>query len=163
MGARLALFLMILTVASCMGATAPAAAPATSSTWVPGGTSARVSTPLPPNDPITTDGDKYKVILENNEVRVLRYRDKPGDKTNSHHHPRFVLYALCPFHRRLTFGDGTTKSRGFKAGDVIFMKAQTHIGENTGTTDTDVVIVEMKTAQPHAAIPIPAAGRGISR
>jgi len=153
MGARLALFLMVIPVSSCMRATA--SAPTTSSAWVAGGTSERVSKPLPPNDPITTDGDKYRVILENAEVRVLRYRDKPGAKTNSHHHPRFVLYALTPFQRRLTFGDGTTKSRGFRAGDVIFMNAQTHIGENIGTTDTDVVIVEMKTARPHTGAPSP--------
>ena len=32
-------------------------------------------------DPAVTDGDKYKVILENDKVRVLEYTDKPGEKT----------------------------------------------------------------------------------
>lgn len=61
-----------------------------------------------------------------------------------HDHPDFVLYALSAFKRKLTFPDGKTASREFKAGDVIFMKGQTHIGENIGDTDTNVVIVELK-------------------
>ncbi len=95
-------------------------------------------------DPVVTDGDKYRVRLENDQVRVLEYHDKPGDRTNQHVHPDFVLYALSAFKRKLTFPDGRTMTREFKAGDVIFMKGQTHIGANIGDTDTDVVIVELK-------------------
>jgi beta-alanine degradation protein BauB len=95
-------------------------------------------------DPIVTDGDKYRLVLENEHVRVLRYHDKPGDKTHPHHHDEFVLYALSSFRRRLIFPDGTVKERDFKPGDVIWMPEQVHVGENIGTTDTDVVIVEQK-------------------
>jgi len=38
-------------------------------------------------DPINTDPDKYKVIFENDRVRVLDYRDTPGAKTKPHRHP----------------------------------------------------------------------------
>lgn len=95
-------------------------------------------------DPAKTDGDKYKVILENEKVRVFEYSDKPGDKTNRHHHPDFVLYALDPFKRRLTFPNGKTVEKEFKKGDVIWMNDQIHIGENIGKTDTHVLIVELK-------------------
>lgn len=95
-------------------------------------------------DPLVTDADKYRLRIENERVRVLEYHDQPGDKTNMHEHPDFVLYALNAFKRKLTFPDGKTVSREFKAGDVIFMKGQTHIGENIGDTDTNVVIVELK-------------------
>ncbi|MEO8156497.1 MAG: cytoplasmic protein [Betaproteobacteria bacterium] len=95
-------------------------------------------------DPLDTDADKYKLRIENERVRVLEYHDKPGDKTNMHEHPDFVLYALSSFKRKLTFPDGKSMNREFKAGDVIFMKGQTHIGENIGDSDTDVVIVELK-------------------
>lgn len=97
-----------------------------------------------PLDPTVTDGDKYHAILENDQVRVLSYRDKPGEKTHPHHHSAFVLYALSAFRRKLIFPDGTAKERDFKPGDVIWMPEQNHVGENTGTTDTDVVIVEFK-------------------
>lgn len=95
-------------------------------------------------DPVITDGDKYKVILENDRVRVLDFHDEPGQKTAQHHHPDFVLYVLSPFRRRLTLPDGKTIMREFKTGDVIWSNAQTHIGENTGLTETHALIVELK-------------------
>lgn len=95
-------------------------------------------------DAIQTDGDKYKVILENDCVRVLDYYDRPGEKTLQHKHPAFVLYALSPFKRTLTLPDGKVLKREFKAGDVMWSEAQTHIGENVGQTPTHVLIVELK-------------------
>lgn len=95
-------------------------------------------------DAIQTDGDKYKVILENDCVRVLDYQDRPGEKTLQHKHPAFVLYALSPFKRTLTLPDGKVLKREFKAGDVMWSEAQTHIGENVGQTPTHVLIVELK-------------------
>lgn len=100
-------------------------------------------------DAAHTDGDKYKVILDNAQVRVLEYRDLPGDKTHQHRHPAFVLYALVPFQRKIHLPDGKSMLRTFKAGDVMYSDAQTHIGENVGSTPTHVILVEMKTAAPH--------------
>jgi len=95
-------------------------------------------------DPVVTDGDKYSVVLENERVRVLRYHDKPGDKTLEHAHPDYVLYAESSFKRRLTFHDGREKEVDVKAGSVVWMKAHMHIGENIGDTNTDVILVELK-------------------
>ena len=77
-------------------------------------------------DAVQTDGDKYKVLLENECVRVLDYLDQPGEKTHQHYHPAFVLYALSPFQRTLTLPDGKVLRREFKAGDVMWSEAQTH-------------------------------------
>jgi hypothetical protein len=101
-----------------------------------------------PPDPTVSDPDKYKVILENAQTRVLEYRDKPGDSTKQHHHRPFVLYVLSPFKRKLTFPDGTVKVREFKTGEVFWMEEQTHVGENVGKTDSHALIVEPKTPQP---------------
>lgn len=95
-------------------------------------------------DPVHTDGDKYKVLRETDRVRVLEYRDLPGEKTHQHRHPAFVLYALSPFKRKLTLPDGKTMMREFKAGDVLTSDDQTHIGENVGSTPTHVIMVELK-------------------
>ena len=101
-------------------------------------------------DPVKTDGDKYKVVLENDRVRVMEYRDKPGDKTALHHHPDFVMTVVSPFTRRLTFEDGRTVERSFTAGQTIWMGAQNHIGENIGATDTQVFLVVLKDPRPSA-------------
>ena len=95
-------------------------------------------------DAVQTDGDKYKVIFENDCVRVLDYKDLPGQATHQHRHPAFVLYALAPFKRSITLPDGKILQRQFKAADVMWSDAQTHIGTNTGDTPTHVVMVELK-------------------
>ncbi len=95
-------------------------------------------------DPTKTDGEKYKVRFENDRVRVLEYRDTPGEKTHQHDHPAFVLYAVSPFRRKLALPDGKVLMREFKAGEVMWSDAQTHIGENVGDTPTHVIMIEMK-------------------
>jgi beta-alanine degradation protein BauB len=97
-------------------------------------------------DPVKTDGDKYKVIFENDCVRVLDYKDRPGDRTQQHKHPAFVLYSLSTFKRSITLPNGKVLQRQFKEGDVMWSDSQTHIGTNTGDTPTHVVLVEMKSA-----------------
>jgi quercetin dioxygenase-like cupin family protein len=95
-------------------------------------------------DPTTTDPDKYHLVMENQSVRVLRYHDVPGAKTHQHRHPDSVLLAVSAFRRRLHFPDGTTRDRDFQPGDVMWVPAQTHVGVNVGTTDTVVLLVEIK-------------------
>jgi quercetin dioxygenase-like cupin family protein len=95
-------------------------------------------------DPVVTDGDKYKVVLENGRVRVLEYRDSPGERTSPHHHPDYVLCALSAFRRRLVLSEGREAVREFRPGEVAFGKAQSHIGENVGSSETHVLIVELK-------------------
>lgn len=99
-------------------------------------------------DPIKTDGDKYKVVFENERVRILAYRDKPGDKTLMHVHPDFVIVARSAFKRRLTLPGGKSAMREFKPGEFMWTDAQSHIGENIGDTDTDVLIIELKEPRP---------------
>ncbi len=95
-------------------------------------------------DPVITDGDKYKVILENDRVRVLEYRDSPGQRTSPHHHPDYVLCALGTFKRKFVFADGGEAIRDVRTGEVAWGKAHSHIGENVGSSDTYVLIVELK-------------------
>jgi beta-alanine degradation protein BauB len=95
-------------------------------------------------NPMKTDSDKYKVVLENERVRVLEYRDKPGEKTTMHAHPDFVVLARSGFKRQLTLPGGKTVVREFKPGEVMWTDAHSHIGENIGDTDTDVLIIELK-------------------
>lgn len=100
--------------------------------------------PAKAQDPVFTDPDHYSVMFENERVRVLEYRDEPGDETHEHSHPAFVLYALSAFERQITLPDGTVLNRSFEAGDTMFSEAQTHIGTNVGSTPTHVIMVELK-------------------
>lgn len=95
-------------------------------------------------DAVQTDGDKYQVVLENTQVRVLEYRDLPTEKTHLHKHPQFVVVAMSPFSRRLHLPDGRILTRQFKVGDVMYSDGESHIGENVGATPTHVLLIEMK-------------------
>ncbi|WP_433678103.1 hypothetical protein [Nocardia sp. CA-119907] len=53
-------------------------------------------------DPIAVNPELYRVIFENERVRILEYRDEPGDRTQPHHHPDSVLYPLTSFRRRIS-------------------------------------------------------------
>jgi|SRR5580698_2816558 hypothetical protein len=94
-------------------------------------------------DPTVTDPQLYKVLFENARVRVLRYKNNPGDRTKPHQHPDSVLITLSNFRRRLTVGDRTVDVEK-SPHEVIWNVAQTHVGENTGTTETAVIFVELK-------------------
>ncbi|HEY7016309.1 MAG TPA: hypothetical protein VH480_26295 [Streptosporangiaceae bacterium] len=95
------------------------------------------------DDPARTDPDKYHVILENDRVRVLEYRDRPGDRTHPHRHPDSVMYTLSAFQRRLHASPGT-RDVAMEPGQAHWLPAQAHAGENTGTTGTHVLFIELK-------------------
>jgi hypothetical protein len=94
-------------------------------------------------DPVTTNPGLYRVVMENDRVRVLEYRDRPGDRTTPHAHPDSVMITLTAFRRRLVAGD-TTREVEMAAGVASWLGAQEHSGENIGETETHVFFVELK-------------------
>jgi beta-alanine degradation protein BauB len=96
-------------------------------------------------DPAVTDPDLYKVVFENERVRVLEYRDRPGDQTTPHRHPDSVMFTLSGFRRRVSVG-GRSADVELEPGQVRWVGAQEHVGENTGDTETHVIFVELKEA-----------------
>ena len=94
-------------------------------------------------DPTVTNSDKYKVIFENDKVRVLEYKDKPGDKTTPHSHPDSVMITLSSFSRKLHF-EGKDLDVQKQSDEASWLPAQTHVGENTGSTETHAIFVELK-------------------
>lgn len=98
------------------------------------------------DDPTRTDPDKYKVIFENDRVRVLEYRDEPGQVTSPHSHPDSVMYTLSAFDRKLVAENGEGRDVSLEAGQVRWLDAQVHSGENVGSTPTHVLFVELKEA-----------------
>jgi beta-alanine degradation protein BauB len=105
-----------------------------------------------PDDPVCTDPDKYTVIFENDRVRVLEYRDLPGGRTHPHQHPDSVMYSLSGFRRRLQAGQGGQGGQAGRGGREValepghayWLPAQTHAGQNIGSTPTHVLFVELK-------------------
>ncbi len=94
-------------------------------------------------DPTESNPHHYRVVFENDRVRVLQYTDAPGDKTTPHEHPDSVMYTLSAFRRRLHSGD-SHRDVDMPAGLTAWLPAQQHYGENIGDTPTRVIFVELK-------------------
>jgi len=85
-----------------------------------------------------------KVLLENDQVRVVRVVEKPGEKIEMHSHPANIVYALTSGKAKFTSADGKTVERELKAGQALWSGPVTHSSENTGTTVARVVVIELK-------------------
>jgi len=95
-------------------------------------------------DPVKLSPQLYTVRFENERVRVLEYRLKPGGKEPMHSHPPGVVFALADATVRTTLPDGTVVAYPSHAGDVLWRDAVTHSGENVGTTEAHYYAVELK-------------------
>jgi beta-alanine degradation protein BauB len=98
---------------------------------------------MSPDDPVVTNPEFYRVVFENDRVRVLEYTDRPGDRTAPHRHPDSVMYTLSTFRRRLLAGDRAVDV-SLSAGETRWLDAQTHAGENIGDTESHSIFVELK-------------------
>ncbi len=90
------------------------------------------------------ESQRLTLRLENEKVRVLELRLKPGEQEGFHTHPQYVLYALTNYRVKNTAADGTSKVFERKAGDVFWGEPITHRGENVGGTEVHALIVELR-------------------
>ncbi|GIF47952.1 hypothetical protein DFJ67_7506 [Asanoa ferruginea] len=109
---------------------------------------------MDPYDPTITDPAFYKVIFENARVRILEYRDEPGDLTHVHRHPDSVMVTLSAFRRQVSSGARSVEV-DLRAGEARWVGAQEHVGENIGTTATHSIFIELKEPAPPTAVGSP--------
>ena len=62
-------------------------------------------------DSVKTSPQLYKVLLDNNQVRVLEFRLKPGEKEPMYSHPAGIVYALGGATLKFTYADGRARKR----------------------------------------------------
>ncbi len=97
-------------------------------------------------DPAKQSPQYYKVLLENDQVRVLEYRLKPGEKEPMHTHVAGVLYIFGDAKMRTTFPDGRTEESVGGAGEAHWRNPVTHALENIGNTEAHALAVDIKKA-----------------
>lgn len=104
-------------------------------------------------DPVAVSPQYYTVRFENDRVRVLEYRLKPGEKEAMHKHPPGVVYILSDSTVRATLPDGKVSELKGKAGEVAFRESATHAIENVGTQEARALAVDLKPCKPQATAP----------
>jgi quercetin dioxygenase-like cupin family protein len=95
-------------------------------------------------DPTKVASDVYKLILENERVRVFDVRFKPGQKAVMHAHPDRLVYVLADYTLDLKLPDGSSQEVPLKAGQAFWMGAGPHAAQNIGKTEGHALVVELK-------------------
>jgi beta-alanine degradation protein BauB len=95
-------------------------------------------------DAVKLSPQYYKVLLENDQVRVFEYRLKPGEKEIMHSHPAGVLYGFGDAKLKITYPDGKTEEIVATGGEAHWRAPVTHALENIGNTEAHALVVEPK-------------------
>jgi len=82
-----------------------------------------------------------KTEFENDEVQVLRIMIGPHQRMPPHEISAGVAIWLKAGHLKLTFPDGKTKEEIHRAGEVAWLEAQEHAGENLGDDPIELIAV----------------------
>ena len=97
-----------------------------------------------PGDAVTVAPHLYKVLLDNDRVRVLEVRAQPGTKSALHTHPAYVAVAISDGQYRFTSPDGKNIEIKLTAGQAGFFGAVEHATEIIGTSEGHIVLIELK-------------------
>ena len=132
---RLALVATIACTAASAASAAPAASPA----------AAQPPPAAQQVDALIASPDNFRLMLENDRVRVLEYTLPPGRKDRRHTHPQRVAHVISGGRLRVHFPDGRHLDFDEKTGDSSWSAASPlHDTENIGTTPIKILLVEVK-------------------
>ena len=103
-------------------------------------------------DPVKVAPKNFKVLFENDQVRVLRSTVGAHEKFAMHEHPATVIISLADGHGRFTLADNKTRESRTKAADATWTAAEKHAYENLSDKASEAILVELK-AKPAPANP----------
>ena len=96
-------------------------------------------------DVLDVPNSGYSLIMENEKVRVMEMKLKPGEKSTMHNHPNdHVVYVFKNAKFKLSFPDGNSNEFELKAGQALWIEAGPHETENIGTTNGHNLVTEIK-------------------
>jgi hypothetical protein len=98
-------------------------------------------------DPVPVSPDRYRVLVDNNDVRVVEYVLRPGERDEWHTRPARVSYVMSGGTLRITRADGTSVVVDERHGTAQLMNTSgRHYTTNVGRTPVRIVLTEVKTA-----------------
>jgi len=102
---------------------------------------------LQAQDPVHTCPNVYKKVLLNNEqVRIIEIEFKPGDVADWHTHPNHTAYALTEAKLEIAEKGKAPVVAELKAGEVIYIPAITHKAKNIGSNTVRMIVTEIKSS-----------------
>ncbi len=96
-------------------------------------------------DVLKVPNSGYDLLMENEKVRVMDMKLKPGQKSPMHNHPNdHVVYVFRDAKLKLSFPNGNNDEFELKTGQVLWIEAGSHETENIGTTKAHNLVTEIK-------------------
>jgi hypothetical protein len=98
-------------------------------------------------DPVETQPRSYKLLFENEKVRVIEYVSRLGQGVcgaGKHYHADHVTITLTPAKVKATAADGKERVVDIPAGAAFWESAATHSAELIGGSGARVLMVELK-------------------
>ncbi len=103
-------------------------------------------------DSVKVDPVHHKVVLENDQVRVVRWVVPTGDKTLNHSHPNSLNINLTDYNGRVALPGSQPFEVHDEVGTLSWRQAGIHVVENIGSQPMVGLIVEPK--KPASARPV---------
>ena len=98
-------------------------------------------------DALKASPENFKLLLENDQVRVLEYTLKPGTKDQTHTHPPKSSYIVSGGKLKVNLENGDSLIFDEEPGTASWMD---HVGkhyvENIGTTEIKIILTEVKSS-----------------
>lgn len=89
----------------------------------------------------------YKLLTENEHVRVVQNTLRPGEKDTMHTHPSGWYYVTQGGSMKVVWADGRTELWTPKTGEAAWNKAEgPHTSQNVGAEPMSYILVEVKSA-----------------
>ncbi|MEU9046562.1 MULTISPECIES: cupin domain-containing protein [unclassified Kitasatospora] len=95
-------------------------------------------------DAVQVAPDVYKILFENDRVRLLEARLQPGATSAMHHHRDNLVYNLADGKVTFTDESGETVEVSLAAGETMWSPAVDHSTHNTGSTEVRSLLFELK-------------------
>ena len=103
--------------------------------------------PSPALDPLKAAPEIYSLKLENDHVRAIETRARPGERTPLHSHPGRAAVFLNDCVDRRANDKGDIVERKFAGGDVVWAPAETHGDfKYTFVEECRIIEIEVKAA-----------------
>ena len=105
------------------------------------------STDIVAQDATKVNPRSYKVVLENDRVRVLEYKSLPGFGVcgqGKHSHPAHLTIAMADGKVKVVTEDGKMFAADEKSGRIFWAPAETHSVENISGRPMRAYMIELK-------------------
>ena len=98
-------------------------------------------------DVMSAAAQHYRVLVDNEHVRVVECTLKPGEKDAWHTHAAGWFYVTKGGKMKVTYADGKTVIQEGTTGESQWSPAEApHTSENIGTSEIGFILVEVKSA-----------------